>query len=712
MAIDNKEKGKKRASNVLTAFNILFLTAAIAIIAKIVILQYFWEPDEDYVSYFQPRKARQIIEPERGAIIDHNGKLLALSTPMYDVRMDCCVMKDTYVKKTYKNDRERRRCDSLESLWIQRARELSRELPKVLDKSGKTAAEYEQLIMNGRRKGARYEMIAKGIDHGTLLKMKELPLFKEGQYYSGMIVEKRETRQYPYGELARRVIGYVKHNNDTSTKHIGIEGKYDYILHGKKGLEWKKVTDKRAMIKDVDSTMVAAEDGLDVRTTLDINIQDISDRALRRNMAKDSSIIGGCVVVLDVETGAVRSMVNLQKNRKGEFSEIFNFAAGRPAEPGSVFKAVTLTSLLEDGKVKLETRIPTKHGIMEDMSKIEQDRYITSFERKTGKNTISVVEGLEISSNYVFRRLAKDNYEKNPKEFINRLHEYNFGEAYDFDLTESGSVRPMIPDPDSKGWSIYDLVSVAIGYSVRVTPLQVATFYNAIANKGKMMKPYVVERTEYNGKTVKEFKPTILNGSICSKATADTLTRALTMVTLEGTASKLKNAKCQVAGKTGTSRIHLSKEEQGGSGKPYESISGKKKHQATFVGFFPADEPKYTAIVVVYTGLIKGNVYGGNIPVLTFKDIADELWAYEEGWGQQLKSRGTVPQMKADFISTSKSSSTPVPDLVGLGLKDAYYAVENNGYKCRHNGTGHVVKQEPEAGSALAKGETIRIELE
>ncbi len=714
MAIDNRtrEKGQRRASNVLTAFNIIFLAAAISIIGKIVFLQYFWEPDPDYVGYFQPRKARQVLEPERGAIIDHNGKLLALSTPMYDIRMDCCVMKDSYIKPTYKNDRDRRTCDSLENRWIQKAKQLSKELPTVLKSSGKTAAEYEQLILEGRRKGARYELIAKGIDHGTLLKLKELPLFKERSNYSGMIVEKRETRQYPYGELARRVIGYVKHNNDTSSKHIGIEGKYDYKLHGEKGLEWKRITDKRAMITEVDSSIVAAEDGVDVRTTLDINIQDISDRALRRNMAKDSSIIGGCAVVLDVETGAVRSMVNLQKNKKGEFSEIFNFAAGRPAEPGSVFKAVTLTTLLEDGCVKLETRIPTKHGIMEDMAKIEQDKYITSFEKKKEKNTISVVEGLEISSNYVFRRLVKDNYEKRPEEFINRLHEYNFGEAYQFDLTEVGSARPMIPDPNSKYWTVYDLVSVAIGYSVRVTPLQVATFYNAIANNGKMMKPYIVESTEYNGKTVTEFKPTILNGSICSKATADTLTRALTMVTLEGTASKLKNAKCKVAGKTGTSRIHLSKEEQAGSGKPYENIRGEKKHQATFVGFFPADKPKYTAIVVVYTGLIKGNVYGGNIPVLTFKDIADELWTYEDGWGQELKARGSVPQMKADYISTSKSSSTPVPDLAGLGLKDAYYAVENNGYKCRHKGTGHVVRQEPEAGSALAKGETIRIELE
>ncbi len=691
---------KRRASNVLTAFNIVFLIAATAIIVKIIAVQFFWKPDPEYINYFHPKKARQVIEPERGAIVDHNGKLLALSTPLYDIRMDCCVKK-----KEYRNN------DSLERIWRTKAVRLASELPGVLKDSKKTAADYERMILDGRRKGARYELIAKGIDHGTLLKLEQLTLFNEGRYDSGMIVEKRETRQYPYGDLARRVIGYVKHNNDTTSKHIGIEGKYDYVLHGKKGLEWKKITDKKVMIKDVDSSVVAVENGNDVRTTIDINIQDIADRSLRKNMARDSNIIGGCVVVLDVETGAVRSMVNLQKNKKGEFKEIFNFAAGRPAEPGSVFKAVTLTTLLEDRCIELESRIPTNSGKFTDIPKISQDRYIVNYENMTGNKTISVVEGFEISSNYVFRKLAYDHYKNRPKEFINRLHEYNFGEAYQFDLNETGSAKPSLPDPDSRSWTMSDLVSVAIGYSARVTPLQVATFYNAIANNGKMMKPYIVESIERNGKTIKEFKPTLLNGSICSKATADTLTRALTMVTLEGTASKLKNAKCTVAGKTGTSRMHLNQEERKGSRNPYESINGEKKHQATFVGFFPADEPKYTAIVVVYTRLMRSDVYGGNIPVLTFKDVADELWAYEEGWGMELKSRGEVPQMRADHITVSKSADSPVPDVIGLGLKDAYYAVENNGYKCRHKGTGHVVRQSPKAGEKQAKGQAVEIVL-
>ncbi len=689
----------------LTLFHVVFIGLAIASVTSIFITQYFWEPDPEYLIYFQPSRKKQDINPDRGAIIDHNGKLLAMSTPMYDIYMDCYVLKDVHDKDA-KNGKKN------EEDWIAKAYELAAGLPQVLKEEGKDEEYYRNLIIDGRNKKRKYVSIAKNVDHGVLLELKKLPHFNEKQTKGGLIVEKKETRQYPYGDLARRVIGYVKHNSDTNTTHIGIEGKYDYILHGKKGAEWKKITDKRAMIKDVDSNIVAVEHGFDIRSTLDIDIQDIADRALRKNIAAEADITGGCVVILEVETGAVRAMVNLQKNKQGEFKEIFNFAAGRPAEPGSVFKAVTLTTLLEDGKVKLEDRMPTNHGLMSDMPKFKADNYITSYERKNHTDIIPVVDGFKISSNYVFRRLVKDNYGEHPERFIDRLHAYNFGDAYEFDLTEYGFARPMIPDPSNARWTIYDLANVAIGYSTRVTPLQVATFYNAIANDGKMMKPYVVESIEDNGKVLQKFDPVILNGAICSKATADTLTRALKMVTLEGTASKLKNAKCIVAGKTGTSRMHLSSEERRGSRDPYEDIDGRKKHQATFVGFFPADEPQYTAIVVVYTGLISHNVYGGSIPALTFKDIADELWAYSPDWGEKLKSRGQVPQMLADHITTGNSSDTPVPDLTGLGLRDAIYAIENNGYRCRHTGTGHVTAQTPAPGEKLGKGETITITLQ
>lgn len=702
--MSTQDSERRRASNFLTFFHALFLVASVLIVIEIVKIQYFWEPDPRYVEYFQPKKDKKEIEPLRGSIIDHNGKLLALSTPMYQVHMDCYVLKEAH-------DGDKEKGEEKEEYWIAQAEELAKALPSVLCEEGKDEAYYKDLIFTGRRLKKRYVSIAKDIDHGTLEKLKALPLFCKGQYTSGMIVEKEETRQYPYEGLARRVIGYVRHNNDTNAKLIGIEGKYDYILHGKHGLEWQKVTDTKVMIPDVDSSVVDVTDGSDIRTTLDIDIQDIADKALRENVAVEEDITGGCVVVMEVGTGAIRAMVNLQKDKKGELREVFNMAAGRPAEPGSVFKTVTLTTLIEDGHIGLEDRIRTNRGRMEDMSRINPDDYIVKYENRTGNSTISVVEGFEISSNYVFRRLAKDYYGGREEQYFNRLHEYNFGEAYEFDLTETGSAKPSIPDVKISPSPLYDLVSVAIGYSARVTPLQVVTFYNAIANNGKMMKPYIVESIEKDGRTQVQFKPEILNGSICSKATADTVTRALKMVTAEGTAKNLRNAKCTVAGKTGTSRMHLSVEERNGSGKPYEDNLGRKKHQATFVGFFPADEPKYTAIVVLYTGLIHHNVYGGSIPAKTFKDIVDGVWAHDTCWGEELKERAEVPQMRADHISTTATGDSPVPDVTGFGLKDAVFALENNGYRCTHKGSGHVVSQSPEAGVKMKKGTTVNITL-
>ena len=702
-----KEKEKNRPSRVLMHLRVVFLAVSMLVAGKIIYLQYIWEPNSKFVKDFKPAKQKEIIEPERGSILDHNGRLLAISTPLYNIRMDC------YVQKEH-NEQDKEKGMEAEEEWLKNARLLSGGLARTLKEPGKDSLYYWSLIRKGRTEKKRYVSIARNIDHGVLLELQDLPLFNLPGHKGGLIGEKVDRRLYPYGSLARRVIGYVKNNDDTSAIHVGIEGKYHYLLHGTKGVAWKKRTDKWKSIEDKDSTYTAAEDGADVRTTLDINMQDIADKALRKNMAANQFIKEGCVVIMDVKTGAIRAMVNLQKDSLGNYFESFNMAAGRPAEPGSVFKAVTLTTLLEDKKVELETRIPTRHGIMEEypLNEVAQDNYIVNYERNTGESRISVIHGFQISSNYVFRRLVKDNYGENPEEFTSRLHSYNLGANFDFELTERGSGKPSIPDPREKSWSRTSLISSAIGYSVKVTPLQVATFYNAIANGGKMMKPYIVECTERDGVAEKVNKPTLLN-SICSEATADTLTRALKRVTSEGTAKVLKNARCQVAGKTGTSRMYLTPKEQKGSGNPYEDINGRKRHQGTFVGFFPADEPKYTAIVVTYTGLLDMgvNVYGGAEAAKTFKDIVDGVWSHETEWSQEIEADGNIPEMKARNITTDRTEGSPVPDVIGMGLTDALYTIENCGYICEYSGTGHVTSQVPKPGSASPKGRTIKIVL-
>ena len=713
MATDKNINSREqhRTSRTLWFLYCLFLVLSLVLLGRIVYLQIFWDPNDEttYLHYFQPRKYMHEIEPERGSIMDCNGKLLAFSTPMYNVNMDCTILKDDFAKDE-KEGKEK------EAKWRAEAKEMAFGIAEVLQESGKDGNWYYNLIITNRdsktASGRKNKPIAKNIDHSTLLKLQELPLFRDGQFKSGMIIRKVDTRQYPYGELARRVIGDVKVDpkDPEANRFVGIEGQYDHILHGKKGIEWMKRTDK-GMIRNVDSTSTAVEHGRDIRTTLDINIQDIADRALRTQIQENPEVQGGCVVVMEVESGAVKAMVNLSRNSRNSMGEYFNSAIGRPAEPGSVFKTVSLLTLIEDGHVELETKIPSNHGIMKEYPKL-RDEYIPKYESRNKTNEISIVDGFEISSNYVFRRLVKDYYGKHEKEFIDRLYEYKLApDAYKFDLTEKGATPAYIPDPKGKGWSGTDLISVAIGYTVRQPALNIAMFYNAIANDGKMMKPYIVESIEYNGRTEKKFKPEILNGSICSKATADSVTRALKMVTLEGTASKLKNAKCVVAGKTGTARIVLNKEERGGSSDPFINSNGQKKHQGTFVGFFPADNPKYTAIVTIWSGLTSQNFYGGAYPAAAFKDIVDAVWSLDTTWGEDHTQTGKVPQMKAGFIETEKGTGLPVPDLKGMGLKDAIFAIENNGYRCSYEGIGHVVKQTPAAGTQYKKGQTISIVL-
>jgi len=699
-----------RISRLLRRMYWFFLALSVAIIVMIIYIQTGWMPDPELEKYFLPQRYEQRDKPERGAVLDHKGNLLAISTPMYNINMDCTVRKEEFAR--YKSQRKR---DSLENDWMEKAQKLSRELPKVLEKDGKTADYYYNLIKTNRHSdipGRKNVPITRNIDHSTYLKLRSLPLFNEGQFRSGMIRTEIETRQYPYGNLAARVIGDVKINreNPQDSRFLGIEGQYDYILRGKEGSQWMRRTD-RGTIVDPDSTIVDVEDRLDIRSTLDIDIQEIATKALRTNIESDPQIQGGCVIVMDVETGAVRAMVNLLKNKKGELGENYNMAVGRSGEPGSIFKTATLMTLLEEGKTTLSSVYKTNGGVMEDFPRLNACEETKRYERNTGKKTITVEDALKVSSNYVFRRIVADCYTDCPEKFIDKFYEYNLHDAYRFDLTEKGETKPELPAPDPE-MNRYDLVSAAIGYNVKETPLNIVTFYNAIANNGKMMKPYLIESHERDGKTVRSFGPQILNGSICSKATADSLTRALTMVTLEGTAAtRLRNAKCTVAGKTGTARVVLDKEDNPKKGEPYISADGLRKYQATFVGFFPADEPKYTAIVVLYSELRKSSIGGGNLPALTFKQIVDDIWSMDSSWGEVLESRADIPQMKSGYIGTGLGGDAPVPDLKGMGLQDALYAIENNGYRCSYEGVGHVVKQTPAAGSSYKKGETIQLVL-
>ena len=340
-------------------------------------------------------------------------------------------------------------------------------------------------------------------------------------------------------------------------------------------------------------------------------------------IAAEDDLEGACLVLMEASTGAIRAMVNLYRDGAAtDFEEVSNLAIGRAIEPGSVFKTVTLMQVLSDGYVKsLEELIPTNHGIIKGAKGVPQDVHMLDHERVHQTNTISVIDGFKISSNYVFGTLAVSNYGKKPMRFVENIHSYKLGEAFAFDL--DGLATPIIPSPNDKNryWSPSDLAVMGYGYGIRVTPMHVLSFYNAIANKGKMMKPYLVEDIELNG-VVKNKRGPALMSTICSRAVADTLTRALKAVTEEGTARRLKDARCQVAGKTGTSFGTYS----GGS---YRDELGRRKYQGTFVGFFPADDPRYSVICSVFSKPTSKQFQGGGIPARAIKNLVNGIYCID-----------------------------------------------------------------------------------
>ena len=710
MAQERTEKPRKKTDGVgrgLYWLYVLFLLCSLALIARLVYIQLFYQPDPKVMQALTPTSVRKTIDPARGAILSDDGRLLAMSLPIYDIYMDCTVMKKAYAK--IRQDSQTKG-DSLETVWMQKASELSKGLARIL--KDKSADEYYALIKKGREQDRRYVRIATGVERREYNRLLELPLFNEDKFHGGLIVEEESIRKYPYGKLARRTIGFVRDNkSNVSNTHVGIEGKFDYVLHGKDGIEYLREIDNKGRVQDSDSTYYKAEDGMDVRTTLNIDFQDIADKALREQLEGQEDIEGGCLVLMEVSTGAIKAMVNLTRDSvTTALEEVQNFAIGRRCEPGSVFKTVTLLSVLSDGRIKsLDETIPTNHGRVAGTQ--ITDQHIIDYEARHKTHEISILDGFKMSSNYVFATLALDNYGKRPRHFIDNIYLYKLGESFDFDI--DGLRSPVIPSDKSPDWSRSTLATMGYGYSTMETPLHILTFYNAIAGKGKMMKPYLVESIEKYGTVVEKRGPAILNGSICSKAVADTMTRALAAVTEEGTARRLKDAKCTVAGKTGTSFAVLSS----GTSTPYIDKYGRHKYQGTFVGYFPAEEPRYSIICVVYSHPTHKSFQGGHLPALAVKTVVDEVYATDPRWGERLARTGSVPQMKDTTLRKSTATlrqggkDAIVPDVRGLSLTDAFFEIENAGLKCKYTGVGHVRSQSPEPGAKNVKGETVSIVL-
>lgn len=605
-----QHKNRDRIGVILYVLYLIMLVGAGLIIGKLIYLQTGFKPDPKIKAALTPQSTKIVTQPERGDIYDCKGRLLAMSCPNYILHMDCTVQKSNY-----EHMKDREKGARLESEWRAKARDLSVELAKLFPE--KKAKDYYNMIIQGREKGSKYLAIGEPVDRKTRNRILEFPLWREGAYKGGLIIENDNIRVYPYGKLARRTIGFIRSNKSgVSNTHIGLEGHYDALLHGKEGIEWQRLTDN-GKVRDFDSTYCVVVDGQDLHTTLDIDYQEIADRALRIGIEGEADVEGGCLVMMEVKTGDIKVMVNLTRDKTsgGSFEEISNMSIGRKAEPGSVFKTVTLMTLLEDGKIKsLDQTIPTNHGIVQN-AKIPRDMHIVDYEAKEHTNRISVLRGFEMSSNYVFATLALTYYQDDPERFLSFIDRYHLNETPDFDL--DGWRKPTIPSPKTRYWTNADLAAIGYGYTTEETPLHILMYYNAIANRGMMMKPHLV------GDPVEM-------GRICSEEVALTLNRALKGVTQEGTAKVLSDARAMVAGKTGTSFATF---ENG----RYQDEHGRRKYQGTFAGYFPADDPQYSVICTIYSKPTNKSFQGGGIPARAIKALVDQMYNIDPYWQTSIK---------------------------------------------------------------------------
>ncbi len=688
----------KKIFNRFAIIYAIFLVIGLIAIGRIIYLQYITKdrtrPEDIY--------RKEVLQPARGSILSYDGKPLAVSIPMYELRWDTSVP-----------------ADSIFSAGID---ELSRGLSLIFQ--DKSYSEYKSDLLKARGKKNRYKKIGnRRVDFGELEKIKALPIFCLGKFKGGLITIESNNRINPYGTLANRTVGFVGGGGSGT----GIEFDYDYKLRGEEGFRTIQRTPGDIWIPVNGGDFLPAQDGLDIRTTIDVYIQEAAETELRNQLAKNDVFEGGTVIVMDVKTGAIRGIANMYKRRDGTFDESYNYAIQHPTEPGSTLKLAALMALLEDGYITLDTEVDAGNG---------EWRYykarITDTHRG-GYGVLTAKKAFAKSSNIAFAKMVIDAYESNPSQYTDRLHNMKLFEKLGLDIgNERGA---YVTTPDDPGWSPVTLASLGYGYATTLTPLHTLTFYNAVANGGTMMRPYFIEGFEKDGIMREKHEPEVITGSICSKSTLAAAQEALRAVVTEGTATICNDERYQIAGKTGTARIAM----EGGG---YEDSEGYRRHQASFAGYFPADDPKYSCIVVMYTGKTRGNFYGATWAAPIFKNVADKIFTSHPEWESPIYAEGLTPVdnpsiasgratfmhepimllpmaekphgMKdegwvkvtnhpLDACSTEALDLRPgvVPDVCGMGLKDAIYLLENEGYKVSFTGNGRVHSQSPEAGDSL-----------
>lgn len=646
------------------------------------------------------------IDAIRGNIYAADGSLLATSVPIYDIRMD---LKADGLKK---------------DIFEEKIDSLGDGLSRIFgDASGR---EYTRRLREARRAGKRNYLIKRNIDYQQLQAVKELPIFNLGRYKGGLVVEQKSKREMPFRHLAKRTIGYAING----VAPVGLEGAYDKTLAGEHGKRLMQKIAGGVWMPINEGEEIAPMNGHDIITTLDINIQDVAEAALLRTL-ENNAADHGCVVVMEVATGQIKAIANLGRDsEEGAYYEKYNYAVGESMEPGSTFKLASLMVGLERGDFTLNDSIDIEKGKVKFF-----DRQMKDSEEHDHRN-MSVTDLFAISSNVGVSKLIQQHYGKQPKVFVDGLKKLGLGSSIGLEITGEG--KPLIKDPQGKGWSGVTLPWMSVGYETRFTPLQLLMFYNAVANNGVMMKPYLVSEIRNFGKVEQKFTPMVVKDQIASKTTIAAARTMLEAVVENGTGKNLKSDQYTAAGKTGTAQVANDR----------FGYKESMRYRASFAGYFPADNPKYSCIVVIVNPK-KGLYYGSYVAGPVFKEIADKVYAsiinpaLEEEKKESaprylvLKNGAHEPTLEvlklldadyreldqdAEWVSAEADSTRvtisaltvnrqKVPKVTGMGLQDAMYLLENAGLRVVPVGKGKVKRQSIPAGSTARKNQQIVIEL-
>jgi len=609
---------------------------------------------------------RVVVKANRGSIYADDGSLLATSVPKYDIRFDAV----TVSKKNF-SENINQLCDSLSRML------------------GKTSGYYKAKLSKARRTKNRYALITRNLGYSDYVKIKGFPIFNLGAYKGGIIVEQHTIREHPIAEIARRTIGW-------KGSGAGIEGAFgdDYLV-GEDGERLKQKIAKGQYKPINDENEREPKNGLDVISTLNVNIQDIAHHALLGQLEKFEAE-HGTVVVMETKTGEVKAISNLKRNSKGKYSEQLNHAVGESHEPGSTFKLMVMVAALEDKAIDSSTVVDTEKGVLTFYGKHVRDS------RHGGYGKISAARAFEVSSNTGFVKIVHKGFKNDPERFVNRL--YNMGLNDRLGLDFKGEGEPFIPHPNDKLWSGISLPWMAYGYGVSLTPLQTLTFYNAIANNGEMVKPrFVKEIRDFKNSTpIKVFEKEVLNPKICSDATIGKVKEMMKNVVVRGTAKNIYSKEFSMAGKTGTCTTN------------YGNKNNPKQYIASFSGYFPADNPQYSCIVVIHKPKISIGYYGNVVAAPVFKKIAKKIYTdtplVDEVDVSVVESDKLNEQYDSYFKKSQKDYKL-VPNVVGMSGMDALSFLENLGLKVSIKGNGKVKKQSLNVGEKISNNKEIVLEL-